>query len=320
MSIASIKDHSLVNNIMFAPQIPSPYGPNREELFYLGEKYNICCSIIQSSGRVLTEHDFLSSNYPMIVFCHGNAGNVGTTRDFACTLALATQCHVFFFDYPGYGLSSGISNESSACNSIRTVMKHVLYKMKIPSERCILYGQSIGTGIAAYGAKYVFTKYQMILGGLILMSPYLSIKTLANSITSFGSCILERLNTSEFITHCHSPLLIIHGKRDTLIPVAHGEKLLELATCPKFGWFPEDADHNYFDLAKLLDMVKRFITNNMGPHVHEVKYEVYFNITPRDPIVTSEDDVRSIIKSSCATSGELSAGTAESSINGCRLL
>lgn len=319
---SSIKDHSVVNNIMFAPQVPPPYEPG-PELFYIGaEEHSICCCLITANGRYLMEHDVLSSNHPVIVFCHGNAGNIGTTKDFARSLARATECHVLFFDYPGYGLSPGKSNETSACLAVRAVINHVLHQMCIPASMCILFGQSIGTGIAAYGTKYAVNHYAAILGGLILMSPYLSIKQLAQSMTSFGSCILDRLDTSANITYCQSPLLIIHGRQDRLIPVTHGESLLELATCPKFSWFPDDADHNRFDFEQLNHEVTIFIQDNVDV---EFTLHNYHNITPRYPEATPNVQESSVIKSILATSAELTSGSVQSTCSsssgsGCYIL
>ena len=95
----------------------------------------------------------------------------------------------------------------------------------------IFYGQSIGSGIAAVGYKYCKTTFGQSPAGLVLISPYLSIKTLGQDIVSTCVPILDRLETRENIKYCETGLLIMHGDKDNVIPVNHGKELDDIAKC-----------------------------------------------------------------------------------------
>jgi abhydrolase domain-containing protein 17 len=88
----------------------------------------------------------------------------------------------------------------------------------------IVWGRSIGTGPATEIAA-LYSEQNKPLGGLILQSPYLSIKSLAKTLVGsvVGSMILNRFNNRKRIKQCKSPVLVIHGEEDQLIPLEHAK-------------------------------------------------------------------------------------------------
>ena len=112
------------------------------------------------------------------------------------------------FDYTGYGLASKSNSpsEKSAKKDMRMAYRFVRDKLKWPADRIILYGQSIGTGVACYGADYAREQGDNIMA-LILHSPYMSIRQLAEAIAgTLGKLIANRFNNLDLLENvldCH---------------------------------------------------------------------------------------------------------------------
>lgn len=323
-----IKDHSAVNNIMFMPSAAGTYDFNPAHHFVItDDDHNvICCSLISPTGRYVSQSDLLRNHrLPFFIFCHGNACNLQqVVADPAKSKYV--ECYTLSFDYIGYGQSGNThrgfnANENSACLSMRLVLHHVINNMRVPIENIVLHGQSIGSGVAAYGARYVVETYQKNVGGLILVSPYLSIRDLAQDMTSVGSLILQRLNTQDNISYCKCPLFVIHGECDDVIPVEHGRQLFNSATCEKYSYFPSGATHNYFNMDELSGEIIHFLTTYVeGKMVNDV--DSYVNITPRvhpGPLYQSYTFPR-IVQTSLATTAEMGTGSVEYTSGGCLIL
>jgi pimeloyl-ACP methyl ester carboxylesterase len=255
--MSCIKNNSIINSIMFMPPAIAAYEDN-DNVFYLQltKEINTSCMLyLADKNRLYNKFtDNEISNMPIIVFCHGNATDIGRSKGFCQMLMSYTKCHVLLLEYPGYGLTI---NQFKPCEqycelAIAGVIDYLLNIVGVPTKNIILFGQSIGTGIAAYGAKYCYETYNEHIGGLILLSPYLSIKKLASKITpSSSSLILDRFVTEENIKYCNAPILIIHGEKDEVIPVHHSRELCKIISdCSKhllLTKFPKTATHNIFN-------------------------------------------------------------------------
>jgi len=129
----------------------------------------------------------------------------------------------FIFDYRGFGKSSGRRTENILYNDAQFVFKWV--SERYPEEKIIVYGRSLGSGIAARIASW--NKPRM----LILDAPYFSF---LHQIRRFGFflplAILLRyqIRTDRFLRKATCPVFIIHGDEDRLIPHRHGEMLQKL--------------------------------------------------------------------------------------------
>src|SRR5438445_4349663 len=191
--MSCIKDHSIVNHLMFAP--PSPSYDKALGVFWIKD---ICCLMIHyhdKEASILSQNDEIITR-PVMILCHGNACDMGHMTHFATILSKQCQCHVLLYEYPGYGLSPGKACENSCCTGISNVIDFLHLKMLIPIHNMLFYGQSIGSGIAAFGYVYCQMTYHCSPAALILISPYKSIQALAKNISPFGgSMILNRLDT-----------------------------------------------------------------------------------------------------------------------------
>ena len=231
----SMIDNSIANMFMFLPHLTKPYENDPYYYQLNGKDESVCYCIINPQGNKVDPKTIKCYNKNFIVFCHGNACNLFESIPIVTLMAKHTQSYILIFDYPGYGLSKGSANQGSACRAIEKIID--LTKLLGIVDNLILCGQSIGTGIAAHGCKYRCKKYNNSINGLILISPYLSIKKLACEFSVFGSLIFDCLNTEENIKYLTSKLIIIHGLSDQVIPCKHGKILYENVNCEKYCYW-----------------------------------------------------------------------------------
>ncbi len=145
----------------------------------------------------------------------------------------------FIFDYRGFGKSSGRRTENILYNDAQFVYKWV--SERYPEEKIIVYGRSLGSGIAARIASW--NRPRM----LILDAPYFSF---LHQIRRFGfflplSILLRyQIRTDRFLRNASCPVFIIHGDQDRLIPHRHGRMLQELIPEKSVLITIEGAHHN----------------------------------------------------------------------------
>lgn len=124
-------------------------------------------------------------------------------------------------EYPGYGLYKGKCNSETILKDSETVINYLIKDLAIPEKHIIPIGRSVGTG----PATHVASKYDM--GGLILVSPYTSLKKLVGD--HFGKLakwmIAERFQNIEKIANVNCPTILIHGDMDELISSNHSFEL-----------------------------------------------------------------------------------------------
>ncbi|TVR49222.1 MAG: alpha/beta hydrolase [Planctomycetota bacterium] len=176
---------------------------------------------------------------PVILFCHGNAGNLGHRIDTFRALSMQGWS-VVSFDYRGYGTSSGRPSEHGLYLDAQRVWEFLVEDMGISAERIVLHGRSLGGGVAAYLAE------QHQAAGLILESTFTSLPDVAAGLYPFLPVRLlarHHFPTVKRLPQIDMPLLVIHGKGDRSIPFHHGEALYAAAAEPKFFQALE-GDHN----------------------------------------------------------------------------
>lgn len=111
-------------------------------------------------------------------------------------------------------------NVDEICQDCVCFVRYLIESKDIEPENIILFGKSIGTGFATY----VATKIDK-LGGLILVSPFLSLKHIVKDwLTTVGAWFLkDMLNTEKNIKDVKCPIMLIHGMKDKLISYKHSQ-------------------------------------------------------------------------------------------------
>lgn len=175
-----------------------------------------------------------------ILYSHGNA------EDIAQLLPLLDEMkgmgfNVFAYDYRGYGTSSGTPSEQNAYRDVDAAYDYLLNNLSVPANRIIAVGRSLG------GAVAVDLAHRRQLGGLVIESSFVTAYRVLTHIPLFP---FDKFKSISKIKNVHCPVLVVHGKRDEVIPFWHGERLFQEANEPKLSFWVEGAGHNnLFDVA-----------------------------------------------------------------------
>jgi pimeloyl-ACP methyl ester carboxylesterase len=159
----------------------------------------------------------------VVLYFHGN----GEALDYTGTKAAAFTSRGYdciMMDYPGYGKSTGAMSEANLFSTGQVFMDTV--KRRYSSGRIIIYGRSLGTGIAAHTARY-----GEWFKALILEAPYYSITDIGQRQYPYLPVkFLSRypISTYQYLKDLHHPIYAIHGSDDKLIPLASPQKFLTL--------------------------------------------------------------------------------------------
>ena len=174
-------------------------------------------------------------NMPTILWSHGNAENLSSVKH-AMDGLHQMGFGVLAYDYPGYGNSPGEPDEKGCYDAISSAYQFLIEDQKIPTPQIILAGQSVGSGPTCWLAE----KHEH--GGLLLISPFLSAFRTVTHIPLFPR---DRSQNLHRINNISTPLLIIHGEEDEVIPFAHGRKLFDLSPSDQKNFLPvPKAGHN----------------------------------------------------------------------------
>jgi fermentation-respiration switch protein FrsA (DUF1100 family) len=174
-----------------------------------------------------------------VLFLHGNAGDVGNHLPFVKFLIEAGY-GVLALEYRGYGGNPGKPNEKGLIEDGRAAFAF-LKAQGIPDAGIVLYGESLGTGVAVPLAA------EHPVRALVLRSPYSSIAEVAAIQLPYIPArwlVRDRFDSLAKIGFNKAPLFIFHGANDTLIPLAVGRELFEAAPEPKTWLTIDGVGHN----------------------------------------------------------------------------
>lgn len=194
------------------------------------------------------------TGYPTVVYFHGNGGNLATRANYFQLLNEA-GFGVLALDYRGYGASEGSPSEEGFYQDARALMDYAAQLLSLPPKRMIIYGESIGTGVAVQ----IATEYPS--AALVLQSPFTSMEALATDNYPWlpvNFLLQDRFDSLSKIARTHAPLLLFHGEQDTIVPIKFGKILFDSAPTPKESiYFPENG-HVNFDLKSLTEALITF--------------------------------------------------------------
>ncbi|VBB69728.1 hypothetical protein RIEGSTA812A_PEG_1201 [invertebrate metagenome] len=195
---------------------------------------------------------------PTVLYCHGNAGNIAT-RAFKVKPFLKDGYGVILVGYRGYGANPGAPTEAGLYADAQAALRYLLTQ-GIVQDHIVIYGESLGSGIAVHLA----TVYHP--GALILEAPFTSaidVAQLTYWYLPVQQLMKDRFDSINRIRHVNAPVLMLHGKRDGVVPITLGKRLFAAAVDPKeFATFPDGmhADlHEHGAASRALDFIRRHI-------------------------------------------------------------
>ncbi len=155
-----------------------------------------------------------------ILYLHGNGEDLGGIRSHLESLRVLTGCSVLAVDYPGYGLSSGKPSETGTLRAADAAFDHLVSVRGYSQEDIVLWGASLGSGPAVDLAARRHVR------GVILVAPFTST---FRTITRVKLLPFDRFDNLAKIDRVQSPLLVLHGERDEVVPFSHGRELADAA-------------------------------------------------------------------------------------------
>ena len=193
-------------------------------------------------------------NSKIILFFHGNAGSL-ENRTYKLNHFKDLNLNFLIIAWRGFNGNSGKPNEIGLYEDAASAIRW-LKKKGIEEKNIVLYGESLGTGVAVEIAQ------NKNYAGVILESPFTSMVNMGKKYYPFFPVSLllkDKFESYKKINNIFVPVLIVHGTVDKIVPYDMGKKMYELANEPKFFYSQEYGDHMIEYDEKLLSALKKFI-------------------------------------------------------------
>jgi uncharacterized protein len=182
-----------------------------------------------------------STTKGVVLYFHGNKQNLVRYAKFV-NIFTRNGYQVWMPDYPGFGKSTGERTEKKLYEQAEQVYK--MAASKFSSGNIIIYGKSLGTGIASYVASKNANKK------LILETPYYSIPSLFSCYAPIYPTLrmsTYKIPIHEYLQNVQSPITIFHGTNDGVIPYRNAKRLKNvIKPTDEFITIEEGTHHNLF--------------------------------------------------------------------------
>jgi fermentation-respiration switch protein FrsA (DUF1100 family) len=203
--------------------------------------------------KVIVWHVAAKPGHPVVIYFPGNGDTLAWCAGRLRAIS-SDGTGLVALSYRGYAGSSGHPSEQGLLQDAAAA--YAFAAARYSADRIVVWGFSLGTGAAvAVAAEHPVAK-------LILEAPYTSIADVAASkfpIVPVRFLLRDPFHSDARIARVTAPLLIMHGERDSTIPIRFGERLFELAPGPKqFVRFPEGGHENLGNYAAI-ETARHFI-------------------------------------------------------------
>ncbi len=199
------------------------------------------------------------SGMPTILYLHGNNCNLSNRLE-RVSRFLRDGYGLLMPSFRGYGVSTGSPSELNNVNDALFAYDQ-LHQSGVSGADIILYGESLGTGVAVQVAA------RRSIGAVILEAPFTSLRDLARhrlrSLPAY-SFLKDKFNSLEHIKQVTAPLLIVHSLGDEVIPIAFGRWLFDAAPGPKEFLRVRGAGHYGLFQAGAWPKVRQFLEHRVG--------------------------------------------------------
>ena len=256
--ISLVLAYFLLVGIIYIKQRDMLYHPSKQvhELSYYNLDNTEEITIITKDNVALQAwYHPASLNHEMIIFLHGNSGNL---EDRVPHLRELIEMGYGFIipAWRGFGKSEGLPSLNGLLLDAQAAI-HFLQTKHYPLDKIIIVGESLGTSIATQIT--VEHKFK----GLFLITPYTSIADRAGEIYPFLPTQLltkDNFKVLDNIDKINQPLLMIHGDQDIVVPYQHSEKIFTKAHEPKKLIIYPGIGHNNYSIKEAFTEMKNFFS------------------------------------------------------------
>jgi len=172
----------------------------------------------------------LARGGPLVLYFPGNAG-MRSYRTVQLAELGSLDAHVLIMDYRGYADNPGRPSEAAFARDARSVWNYLIEELGVSPNRVVIYGESLGGGVATRLASDLCTA-GIEPGGLIVQSTFNSLVAVAQKhfpVIPVSLLLADRYPSEQRIAKVTCPILQIHGKRDTIVPFELGQRLFDAA-------------------------------------------------------------------------------------------
>jgi len=194
------------------------------------------------------------NKFKTILFLHGNAGSL-ENRIHKINHFEDMNINFLLLSWRGFSGNIGKPTEKGLYQDARSAVKW-LVKQGVIEENIIIYGESLGTGITTEIAQ------NKNFAGIILETPFTSMVAAGKSkypIFPIKLLLKDKYESDKKIKNIKSPVLIMHGEEDQIVPFWMGEKMFQMANEPKYSYFTKFDDHMMEYDENLVLELKKFI-------------------------------------------------------------
>jgi len=192
--------------------------------------------------------------FKTIVYFHGNAGKL-ENRIHKLNHFKDMDINFLIIAWRGFSGNKGKPNEKGLYIDARSTIQW-LKKLGLKEKDIILYGESLGTGVATEIAQS--NNY----AGLVLETPFTSMVEAAKNFYPYipvSILLKDKYDNQKKIKNINIPVLVMHGEADQIVPFWMGKKIYEIANQPKYSYFTKFDDHMMEYDKKLLFRLEKFI-------------------------------------------------------------
>ena len=189
-----------------------------------------------------------------LVIFHGNAGHL-SNRIYKLNELYKLDINVLLISWRGFSGNKGSPTENNLYSDAKASINW-LNEQGVNNSQIILYGESLGSGVAVELGK------ENNFNSIILESPFTSIENSAKIYYPYLPVRLllkDRYDSISKIKMIKTPILIMHGKKDDVVPFSMGKELFEKANNPKQSYFTNEDDHMMEFNSSLLGEIEDFI-------------------------------------------------------------
>jgi len=196
------------------------------------------------------------SDYKTILFLHGNAGSL-EDRIYKLNFLGNLDVNFLIIAWRGYSGSSGKPSEFGLYQDAKSALNWLNSK-GITDDKIVLYGESLGTSVA------IEVGQNRDFAGIILEAPFTSMIDIGQKHYPYFPVKLllkDKYVNKNKIRNVKSPVLVMHGKEDKIVPFYMGKKIYDLANEPKFKYFTNHDDHMMNFDENLVNEIHLFLKN-----------------------------------------------------------
>ena len=217
------------------------YHPNENN--YSGDKISVDIEKVKIQTADNIEllgwyHKKNLKDYKTLVYFHGNAGSL-ENRIHKLNHFQDMNINFLIIAWRGFNGNKGKPSERGLYVDGKSAIDW-LKKKGVDEKNLILYGESLGTGVATHLAQ------NKNYAGVILETPFTSMVDAAKNFYPYvpiNLLLKDKFENFKKVKNINAPILVMHGEVDKIVPFSMGKKIYEIANNPKYSYFTKYDDH-----------------------------------------------------------------------------